>query len=425
MNWRNALQSRFSQGVLWNLASIVVLGVGGILINLITVITRGEDALGVFNQVYSIFMLTSQIGIGGIHFSVLKQVSYHQDDRELCGDITTSGMILACGLLLITCIILGLFAGDIGRILDSQDVEQGIGFVLPGIFFVGLNRLLNNTINGLALMRVYAVSQASRFVITPLFVLILALSPLPMPYLLWSFSIAEFILFLVLVGYVYGRLIPLRLIRQARYRFREHLSYASRGFLSGVIGTLNTRIDIIMLGYFTSDQIVGIYSLASTLTEGFVRIAVAIRWNVDPVLGQHFARGSMDEIRKLISRMRKIVIPFMGLLALTSVLLYPFALALFVEATTVIRSWQVFSIIMVGVVINAHYRVFKGMLLQGDKPGTFTAYVSLTLVSSIALNILLIPPLGLIGAAIATMLTYTLESVIMVYFVKLRLGIFI
>lgn len=38
---------------------------------------------------------------------------------------------------------------------------------------------------------------------------------------------------------------------------RIHLQFGVKGFLSGVLIELNTRIDILMLGYFTSDTTVG------------------------------------------------------------------------------------------------------------------------------------------------------------------------
>jgi O-antigen/teichoic acid export membrane protein len=417
------LRSQFSQGVLWNLGSIVILSIGGILINLIIVSMRGEDALGVFNQVYAVFMLSSQIGVGGIHFSVLKQISYHNEDYARCGDITSSAMILAMIFLFVMVLVLAWLATPIGTFVDSDAVRQGIIFVLPGVFFIGLNRILNNVINGLARMRTYAVSQSARFILMPILVLLLSLSSLPAPYLLLSFSITEAILFVVLLVYVYRVLVPLNWIRQPRHEFAEHLSYASRGIMSGVLGSLNTRIDVLMLGWFASDKLVGIYSLAATLTEGFNRIAVAIRWNVDPLIGKYFANDDHAAIQRLVQRMRRFVVPFMTILAILSTLVYPILITLFVEADTRSTSWIVYGIIIIGVAFNGHFRVFKGILLQGDKPGIYTLFISATIIINILLNLLLIPILGIYGAALATMLVYIAESLIMKVLVARSFGI--
>lgn len=415
---KEKIKGNLTQGILWNLGSVVILGIGGLVINLIIISLRGEVALGVFNQVYSVFMLTSQIGIGGIHFSVLKQVSYHQDDRDRCGDITTSGFLLALILLTITCLILWQLADDIGAVLQSTDVEQGIQFVVPGILFIGLNRVLNNTVNGLAMMRAYAIIQSLRFIITPIVVLLLAISTLPTPYLLWCFSISEFVLLCILAWYVYGQLVPLRRIHDFSIHFREHLSYGARGFLSGVVGTLNTRIDVIMLGYFASDQVVGIYSIASTIMEGFVKIPVAFRWNVDPLLGKYFSQKDDNALYKLFARMRRIIYPSMATLALIAIFLYPLALSLFTNWDVVLGSWYVFIILSFGVVLNSYYRVFKGILLQGNKPGYFTLTILLAIISNVLLNAVLIPQYGLNGAALATTLTYVIESLLLAYMVR-------
>ena len=43
------LQGRFGQGVIWNIDSLAILAVGGMLMNLIVIRFQGREALGVFN----------------------------------------------------------------------------------------------------------------------------------------------------------------------------------------------------------------------------------------------------------------------------------------------------------------------------------------------------------------------------------------
>ncbi len=78
---------------------------------------------------------------------------------------------------------------------------------------------------------------------------------------------------------------------------------------------------------------------------------------------------------------------------------------------------------MIGVTLNAFYRPFLGILLQGDRPGHHTLMVGILVVINFIGNIILIPILGILGAAIATACAYVLEGLLIKYFSKKLLGI--
>ena len=80
---------------------------------------------------------------------------------------------------------------------------------------------------------------------------------------------------------------------------------------------------------------------------------------------------------------------------------------------------------MVGVVLNTIYKPFLGILLQGDRPGHHTLMVGIIVVFNFIGNIILIPLLGIYGAAIATGFVYVLEGFLIRYFSKKLLGIII
>jgi O-antigen/teichoic acid export membrane protein len=57
-----------------------------------------------------------------------------------------------------------------------------------------------------------------------------------------------------------------------------------KSFFSNVLLQMNTRIDVLVLGLFWSDHIVGIYSFAATLAEGVYQLLVVLRTNYNPML---------------------------------------------------------------------------------------------------------------------------------------------
>ena len=73
---------RFRRDVIWNLASLAFLAVAGVGINLLIAATGGPDALGVFQQVFAVFVIASQLAVFGVHVSVLRSVSVGVDAGE-------------------------------------------------------------------------------------------------------------------------------------------------------------------------------------------------------------------------------------------------------------------------------------------------------------------------------------------------------
>ncbi|MBU1306362.1 MAG: hypothetical protein KKF33_12705, partial [Alphaproteobacteria bacterium] len=77
------------------MGSFVILAASGIVINMIVAYLRGAEALGIFNQAYSVYIIASQIAAFGIHYSVLRSAAYYEVEPELQGRILLSGAVPA------------------------------------------------------------------------------------------------------------------------------------------------------------------------------------------------------------------------------------------------------------------------------------------------------------------------------------------
>jgi hypothetical protein len=63
-----AFSGDFTFDVLLSIGRLVVLAISGVLINVIISVVRGNEALGVFNRVYAIYMTLSQFNTAGMQF---------------------------------------------------------------------------------------------------------------------------------------------------------------------------------------------------------------------------------------------------------------------------------------------------------------------------------------------------------------------
>ena len=415
-------KNKFNRDVLWNIGSLGILGAGGLCINFIIIACRGPEALGVFNQVFAFYIIISQVAVGGLQFSALKHCSHAQDNPDECARIAASALMLVAGAACPICIVLFACRHLIGSMLESPPVAFGLTLAIPGMFLFSLNKVLLMVLNGLRHMRAFAVFQSLRFVLILSGVGILIFCSYPAGFLPLSLSAAELLLFVLLLLYINIRLFILRISAapETAAWFRRHLSFGFRGFLSGVLIEMNTRIDVLMLGYFMSDAMVGIYSFASTFAEGFAQLTTVIRQNVDPIVGKCFADGNREKIRDIARKVRTTFFPIMLILGGALTALFPLLLII---TGTPAGSWGVFAILTGGIVIASGYNPFIALIMQGGRPGTFTLLIAGTVMSNIVLNYCLIPVLGIYGAASATAFVYVLEACMVILLAKRLFGI--
>jgi O-antigen/teichoic acid export membrane protein len=417
------VNSRFNRGVIWNISSLGVLAVGGILLDAIILKFSDAETLGVFNQVFSIYLILSQIGAGGIQFSVLKSVSHNQEDKIECARITTSGLVLS-GIVSTFIVLLAIIlAGPVGIMLDSTAVSEGLRLALPGLIFFALNKVLINAINGHRHMRAYAVFKALRYV----FILGIAggiiLLELPNIYLSISLFLSEVFLFIPMLLYVNLKLYSIFKVKNIIEWFKPHLVFGLKGFMSGILITLMIRIDVLVLGYFSSDEVVGIYSFAATVATGFLQIPFAIRWNVDPIIGDYIAKGELKKVEEISKKIRRVFFPLMIVVGILAVALYPIMMAVINSDSSNNVSWAIFSIIMIGVTAGASYSPFIGIFLQGGRPEVHTFLVGGLAALNAILGIILVPVFGIYGAAISASTINILSALSIKYFSKRILSI--
>jgi O-antigen/teichoic acid export membrane protein len=389
-----------ARDVWWNIASLAVAGAFGILLNQLVALAYGKDALGVFNQVWAVYIVFSQLAALGCHYSVLKHIAASDDDSERRA-IATSGLVSALLLGALFATVAWAIARPIGDLVDSVDVGRGIRYMAPGILFFALSKVTLAALNGLHRMRWYAILFAARIVLMVAgFGVCVALDVhrATLPVIL---TVAESIVFL-------ASLVPLRraLGRIPGVELRRwldlHLRFGSKGFASGMLAELNTRVDVLILGYFATDAVVGAYSYAAILAEGVFQLVVALRTTFAPIVIRLWAEGRADELAATIRRTRDRVylasVPI-GVAAVAAYwLLVPFA----TSDPALVDSWRYFGVLIAGIVATAGYGPFQPILLYAGLPGWHTVLMLVIVLANAIANVVLIAAFGAIGSALGT-----------------------
>jgi len=405
-------RERFRSNVTWNLASLVVLGAAGVCLNLIIGRYRSPETLGLFNELFAIFIILSQLCAFGVHLSVLSYVSRSSDDSGQCLDILNAALalVLAISLVVVTFVAwVGLPLID--EVFGHREAKLGAKFVLPGVVLFALNKVLLNYLNGLGKMRVFAVFHMARFgFLLAGVALCIALRGAD-AYLGLGLTAAEALLF----GGLSTHLLCTRwrvCWGASRCWLRPHLRFGSRGMLGGLFSGMNTRVDVLMLGWLMGESSVGLYSMAALVAEGLGQIPYAVRRNIDPLFGKAWAESKLSEFGVWARNVKWKVYAGMFFVVAFSIAIYPVGLWVFIPDEAYKESIPVFVVLAIGVLIQSGYRSFFGLFFQAGYPGLQSSIVVVATLLNIVLNYVLIQGWGILGAGMATASVMVVEAVL-------------
>lgn len=402
--------------IVYNYFSFFIIGISGIALNVFILKVYDTSILGNFNLLLSLLVIGSQITVLGLHMSVLKHNSYFKHKITEVSKSVISALVLCLiiNIILLSMIYIILLAFE--NILFKHNLIEEIYLILPAFVFFSLNKILLMSFNGLNYMKTYAFFNTLRYILLVSCTVCFYFLGFEKEKLAIVFSFSEFFLFISL--FIYKFTYILKLIWPKQYWIKRHFFFGSKGFLGGALMEINTRIDILMIGFFLGTSAVGIYSFASMIAEGFIQLYVILKNNIDPIIGKAFFKKEIKEIKDFISTIKRKVFLYFFFLGIISILFYKivFFNILGVDELIINKSWDIFIILMFFIILSSFYKPFFGVLNQINKPKLFSKIITLGVVSNILLNYFFIKLFGIYGAALSTGLIFFLQSYFLYFF---------
>lgn len=382
----------------WQFAdSLLRLG-GGLLLGIWMARYLGPEQFGLLSYALALYLLFSALAGFGLDDILVRDVVRDPAARdEIVG--TAFLLRLASGIV--------AFAGAAGVVVllrpDDSLSHWLVGIIAAGLVFQAFN-VIEYWFHSRVQARSVVLARDAAFLLGALFKIGLLLAAAPLVYFAWValLEIAAGAAGLI-VAYRYsgGRLRQWRYSRQrAVGLFRDSWPL----MLSLIVITVYLRIDQVMLGEMVGDEEVGIYAVAVRFAEAWYFIPTALYWTL--FAGIVEARAISDEL--FYARLQR----FYNLAALAA-----YAVAV---PVTLIAQWLVPTLfgevyarggLMLAVLIWAN--LFTGLemarsafLTTMNWTRLYLATVLLGCALNIALNYLLIPRYGGMGAAVASVISY-------------------
>jgi len=403
------------------MVSYAIVGVVGLLLNIVIARYYGATRLGVFNQVYAIYILLSQLAVSGVHLSILKVTAQFSKEQIIIQDSFSAALILTIITAGLVTALAYVCKDFFAYALSSPNVTKGLVLALPGLFLFSLNKAFLALLNGLRHMKAYAVFQGLRFLLMMICLFILIALQVNGGYIPIIFSLTEAILLMMQLPFALHWIRP-DLSSKGLKWMKTHLVFGLKAMVGHLLLDANSRVDVLLLGLFASDSVVGVYSFAAMLADGFAQLPVVLRTNINPVLTQTFHDNGTSALENVMRRGKRLSYFFMVPIGLVAILGYPM-LNLLGFAPEFNQSWSVFAILMAGILFSAGYLPFQMIFNQVGQPGHQTLFLVMFFLTNVILNMLFIPLFGMYGSALATALAFMFQIFYLKRLAFSRIGI--
>lgn len=386
---------RIGQTSLIVFVSQIVGSVAGFVATLYFARLLGAGVLGTYSLVLAVVAWVGLIGKIGITGAVQKRMS---EGREPDAFFTAGALTLLALFAVLTLAVYafrGPLAAYIGRPL--------IGFVVLLLFATLLNALGGTALTGSHLVHVRGILASVRMILRSVFQIGLVVLGFELVGMLAGHAIG-----FVIVG-VAGLLIAGPSLRlPSRRHFEELASYAKYAWLGGIEGKTFGWVDVIVLGFFVDSNLIGIYSVAWTVSMFLLTSGSAISSATFPEISSITADADHQAAAPILEDAMRygglILIP--GLVG--GAVLGPRILRIYGPEFT--AGGTVLTLLVAAVLLRSYQKQLSTALSAMDRPDLTFNVNAVFIGANLVLNVVLVYRYGWIGAAVATLLSVALGA---------------
>ena len=190
--------------------------------------------------------------------------------------------------------------------------------------------------------------------------------------------------------------------------FKGSVLYGIKVHLSNILAFVNYRIDLFIIAYFLNDAAVGLYSVAVSIAE---RIWI-VSQSVSSVLFARVSNLSSDVERAQFTALVSRNVLFLSILGGGGLFLLGKWIIYLLFGAAYAGSIAPFLWLIPGIVLGSMSRIISNYFAGIGKPEINTYVAIFLTILNIGLNIILVPKYGVVGAAVATSITYSTNMVI-------------
>lgn len=403
----------------------------GFIFNLLAARVLGPNIYGRFMYLFSIFTVLSYLVSLGLENGLVYFIPKFllNDEKEKTYVIIKFLTYLLLFISFVITIFLFINAKIIStKFLNNSGLTSIFKYSVFLVNFLLLKRILGAIFRAHNKMKNLIVSNFVIFPVVKIIALIcLFLMGIKKYNIVFSYYVAGVIILIYLVynlekNFKLSTYSVFKKIQENKIAIKNILIFSVPLLFSGLLHLLMLKTDLIMIGYFLGEKKVGIYSIAmrtailGTFFLGSVGMIFA------PKISELFHDGRIKELTKIYQALTK-WITYINLIFFSIIILFSESI-MRIFGSEYIAGASALILIGIGQFANSAAGTAGEMIVMTGK-SKIDFYINLgSMIVNVFLNILLIPVLGIEGAAIASLVSFSTANITRVIFVYKFHGIF-
>lgn len=277
------MKQKIVSDMVFNLLGYVLFAVSGILLTVIIVIYYSPAVLGVFNTVFAIYILLSQICVCGQNFTILSFTSNSATGQERNLYLINS-LAIAFPVSVFASILFFFAAPLFGIIFQSENIVLGMRIVVFALPALSINKVLLFFLNGSTRLKAFAVFRTTRVVLIAAALLVISILKMDARLIPLIFPIAEYLILFSMIVFLHKQI---NFKKFDKVIIKKLFKFGLHSMPIGLIADVNTKVGVLCLNIFMSDTAVGLYSFPLLFGEGIYQIYIAIRQVINPYISNY------------------------------------------------------------------------------------------------------------------------------------------
>lgn len=394
--------------------------IGVVFSKFITYFTRifiaryfGPEEYGLFSLGLAVIGFFSAFGVLGLHAGVSRYIPFYmiKNEEPRIRGVLTFSLVAASLVSLIIGGALFLASHQIAvQIFNNPALESMLKVFAVSIPFASLFSILTSAFEGFQKIeyRIYT-EKIILNVLKLVFIIFVGVSGYGAFGIAFAYTLATVLTFFAALYFLETRVFSLRSKIQSIYARKELLIFSLPLMAYGFIKTMTAEIDTVMLGYFTSAREVGIYNAAIPTAQILKFVPGTIGVLLLPVMTELYAKGQQEPLVTVYKAVTKWAFYIAFPLLLFMVFFANQIMDLLFGSEYTAGSLAL-SILAVGFFMSILSFAPSSVMVMIRKSYMILVISVGTILTNVALNLLLIPLYGIAGAALASAVTYTVSA---------------
>jgi stage V sporulation protein B len=413
---------RFARDVGYSFVSLAISAVVHFALRVFLARDLGESDLGLYTLAFTVYSFGILFGAFGIGSALTKYVAEFKEDASRTSQLLTNGVVASFAIGCIMGLLLYAGASTIANsFFHMPELAALLRIVSIAFPFIAMEKATLGFWNGLRQMRLFAIINISQNILIVALTVLLVLSGYGLKGAAWALVLPIIILSLFSVFIVRDSM-----ARPGLSPFitaaKPLLAFGVFVVLANGIGFIQTHTDSVMIGYFMKEADVGVYAAAVTLSGAMLLPSQALQMITGPTMATLWGKGDRAGIEKVINDTLTLTAAFIIPIAFAAIMLAPDLLKV-IFGETFLSATDSLCILLIGSGFHAIWASVGSALSSTAYVKVIFILSSVSWAANILLNALLIPRLGIAGAAAATSSSALLAVLLQLYCTQRLVGV--